>query len=70
MRPALMPPLRPYFAEAITAMLEQRPYDRRRVVPPAEEEAGTHWTGNVCGSHRTQFETGRHLSIHDDPTQL
>jgi Zn-dependent protease with chaperone function len=70
MRPALMPPLRPYFAEAVTAMLEQRPFERHRVVPPSVLDEGTRWTGNVCGSQRTQLEAGRHLSIHDDPGKL
>jgi Zn-dependent protease with chaperone function len=71
MRPALMPPLRPYFVEAITALLEQRPYDPKRVVPPAGEGLSARWTGNVCASHRTQLETaGRRLSIHDDPGKL
>jgi Zn-dependent protease with chaperone function len=71
MRPALMPPLRPFVAEAMTAMLEQRAFDPKRVVPPAGGDESARWTGDVCGSHRTQLETaGRHLSIHDDPGAL
>jgi Zn-dependent protease with chaperone function len=70
MRPALMPPLRPYFAEAMTALLEDRPFNARRVAGPAEIDESTRSTGEVCSAHRTQLVNGRHFSIHDDPGTL
>jgi Zn-dependent protease with chaperone function len=70
MRPALMTPLRPYFAEAVNAMLEERRFETRRVVPPSVLDEGTQSTRDVCASQRNQLVTGRHLSIHDSPGTL
>ena len=65
MRPALNPPLRPYFAEAINAMLEGRSFDTSRVTPPATLDEGTSVTANLCASQRSGLAAGQHFSIHD-----
>jgi hypothetical protein len=69
MRPALKPPLRPYFAEAVNAMLEARPFQTSRVTPPPTLDAGDNDTANICASQRTRLATGARFSIHDRPGQ-
>jgi hypothetical protein len=64
--PVLAPPLRPGFSEAISAMLEQRLYDMRRV------HAGKTWgapgegaIAGKCVNLRARVARGEHFSIHD-----
>jgi hypothetical protein len=57
-RPAVMQPIRPRIAEAIAAILENRPYDLGHV-----KDAG--WD-DVCGIQRGKIESGDGpFSIHD-----
>jgi Zn-dependent protease with chaperone function len=65
MRPALSPPLRPYFAEAVNAMMESRPFQAGRVVPPPALEQGVRDTADICASQRSRLASGTWFSIHD-----
>jgi hypothetical protein len=65
MRPALKPPLRPYFVEAVNAMLEGRAFQASRVVPTPTLDAGANDTANLCASQRSRLATGARFSIHD-----
>jgi Zn-dependent protease with chaperone function len=65
MRPALAPPLRPHFAEAINALLEGRTYDAMRYDPPSAYGPGAGLTAGICASQRNRMVQGEHFSIHD-----
>lgn len=65
MRAALAPPLRPYFAEAMNAMLEGRSFQVNRVIAPATLDDGPHTTAMICGSLQSRLAAGERFSIHD-----
>ena len=65
-RPALRPSLRPYFAEAMNAMLEGRSFQAGRVVGPAVTlDDGAQVTAQICSSQQSRLVRGEHFSIHD-----
>ncbi len=64
--PVLAPPLRPYFAEALNAMLEGRSFQTSRVIPPSALDPGAKMTAEVCDSHRSRLVRGERFSIHED----
>jgi Zn-dependent protease with chaperone function len=65
-RPALRPPLRPYFAEAMNAMLESRSFRASRVIDPAfMQDDGPKVTSEICASQQSRLVRGEHFSIHD-----
>ncbi len=65
MQPALKPPLRPYFAEAMNAMLDGRAFEASRVTQPVPLDEGASDTANLCAFQRNELATGLHYSIHD-----
>jgi hypothetical protein len=67
LRPALAPPLRPYFAEAVNAMMQGRKFQSGRVVTAPAAGEGEHDTAGLCGSQRSRLARGEHFSIHDGP---
>jgi Zn-dependent protease with chaperone function len=69
MRPALSPPLRPFFAEAINAMLEGRSFQTSRVNSPPVLDPGPRTTADICVSQRSRLGYGSRFSIHDRPLQ-
>jgi Zn-dependent protease with chaperone function len=70
LRPALMPPLRPYAAAALNAMLDGSSFQADGVVIPSPLDPGTNDTANFCASERSRLARGEHLSIHDTPGRL
>ena len=64
--PALPPPLRPAFAEAMSAMLEQRLFDFHRIHDEGAYQPGEGMTGGFCGSQYDRLRMQSRLaSIHD-----
>ena len=67
MRPALAPPLRPYVAEAVSAMMQGRPFQPSLVVAGPAAGEGERTTAGICESQRGRLARGEHFSIHDGP---
>jgi hypothetical protein len=66
-RPALSPPVRPFFAEAINAILEGRSFQTSRVNSPPALEPGPKMTADICASQRSRLGGGERFSINDRP---
>jgi len=65
-RPALDPPLRPAFVEAINAMLEERLFRYGRQWNQNDWLPGDNMTSGLCDNQRDHSRTnGQHFSIHD-----
>ena len=66
-RPALSPPVRPFFAEAINAILAGRSFQTSRVNSPPALEPGAKMTAEICASQRGRLGGGGRFSINDRP---
>ena len=66
-RPALSPPVRPFFAEAIDAILAGRSFQTSRVNSPPALEPGPKMTAEICASQRGRLGGGARFSINDRP---
>jgi len=66
-RPALSPPVRPFFAEAINAILQGRSFQTSRVNSPPALEPGPKMTADICASQRGRLGGGERFSINDRP---
>jgi Zn-dependent protease with chaperone function len=67
LRPALSPPVRPFFAEAINTILEGRSFQTSRVNSPPSSDPGAKITADICASQRGRLGQGSRFSINDRP---